>query len=107
MLGRRLRKLLLAAGIALVFGAVAGLLAALETDRARADPLVSASVGATPSGRPQPGGFVGISLEFNWLHAYSGLDPKAVDPVFLALIRNVNPAQTPVLRIGGDRKSVV
>lgn len=95
--------MLLAAGIALVFGAVAGLLSALDTEGARADPLVSASVGATPTGRPQPGGFVGLSLEYNWLHVYTGLNPKAVDPVLEALIRNLVPGrQSPVLRIGGE-----
>jgi hypothetical protein len=101
--GRRLRNTLLAAGIALVFGAVAGLVAALNTDGARADPLVSASVGSAPAGRPQPNGFVGLSLEYNWLHVYTGLNPKAVDPVLEALIRNLVPGgQNPVLRIGGE-----
>ncbi len=95
--------MLLTAGIALVFGAVAGLLTALETGRARADPLVSASVGAAPSGRPQPDGFLGISVEYNWLHVYTGLNPRAVDPVLVALIRNLAPgSQTPILRIGGE-----
>jgi glycosyl hydrolase family 79 len=95
--------MLLAAGTALVLGAVAALVATLDADRARADPLVSASVGSTPSGRPQPSGFVGLSLEFNWLHFYTGRNPKAIDPVFISLIRNLAPGgQSPVLRIGGE-----
>jgi hypothetical protein len=95
--------MLLAAGIALVFGAVAGLVSALDAGRARADPLVTASVGGTPMGRPQPSGFVGLSLEYNWLHVYTGLNSKAIDPVLEALIRNLAPGgQNPVLRIGGE-----
>ena len=102
MQGRRLINVLLAAGAALVLGAAA-LVIALGADGARADPLVSASVGSTPSSRPQPPGFVGLSMEFNWLHFYTGRDPKALDPVFVALIRNLVPgAQRPVLRIGGE-----
>jgi Glycosyl hydrolase family 79 C-terminal beta domain len=49
-----------------------------------------------------PGGFVGLSLEYPAVAAYAGTNPSAVDPVFLQLIRNLNPGQLPVLRIGGD-----
>jgi hypothetical protein len=99
----RLSRLLLAAGIALVIGAVAALVTALDTDGARADPPVTASVGGTPTGRPQPAGFLGLSLEFNWLHFYTGRNPRRVDPVLIALIRNLAPGdQSPVLRIGGE-----
>ncbi len=99
----RFSKLLLAAGIALVFGAVAGLVTTLGTDGAQADPLVSASLGASPTGRPEPDGFLGLSMEFNWLHFYTGRNPKRVDPVFLSLIRGLAPGgQSPVLRIGGE-----
>ena len=49
-----------------------------------------------------PGGFVGLSLEYPAVAAYAGTDPSAVNPVFLQLIRNLNPGQLPVLRIGGD-----
>ncbi len=47
-------------------------------------------------------GFVGVSLEYRALHLYTGRDPRAVDPVFLALLRQLAPGQAPVLRIGGD-----
>jgi hypothetical protein len=101
--GSRFSKVLLSAGIALVFAAAAALVAALDTDGARADPLVSASLAASPAGRPQPSGFVGLSFEFNWLHFYTGHNPKHVDPVFLALIRGLAPGgQSPILRIGGE-----
>lgn len=103
MQGRSLTKVLLAAGAALVLGAAAALVVALDADGARADPLVTASVGPTASGRPQPSGFVGLSMEFNWLHFYTGRNPRALDPVLLGLIRDLVPGgQRPVLRIGGE-----
>ena len=49
-----------------------------------------------------PGGFVGLSLEYPAVAAYAGTDPSALNPVFVQLIRNLNPGQLPVLRIGGD-----
>ncbi len=102
MQGHRLRNWILAGVIVVALAATGGVLAIVESS-ARADSLVSASVGAAPSGRPLPGGFVGLSMEFNWLHAYTGLNPRAVDPVLEQLIRNLAPdGQSPVLRIGGE-----
>ncbi len=49
-----------------------------------------------------PSGFVGLSLEYSALPWYTGTDPSAVNPVFEQLIRNLNPGQSPVLRIGGN-----
>lgn len=53
-------------------------------------------------GRPIPGGFVGLSLEYPAVAAYAGSDPAAINPVLVQLIRNLAPGQSPVLRIGGD-----
>ena len=53
-------------------------------------------------GRAIPSGFVGLSMEYTALEAYAGSDPQALDPAFLALVRNLAPDQRPVLRIGGD-----
>jgi Glycosyl hydrolase family 79 C-terminal beta domain len=53
-------------------------------------------------GRPVPSGFVGLSVEFRGLEAYAGTNPRAVDPGFEQLMRNLAPGQRPVLRIGGD-----
>jgi hypothetical protein len=53
-------------------------------------------------GRPIAPGFLGLSLEYNSIEPYAGTDPRGVDPVFVQLIRNLNPGQSPVLRIGGD-----
>jgi hypothetical protein len=65
-------------------------------------PLVSASVGSTPVGASMPPGYVGLSIEYHALIDYLGRDPAALNPVFLALIRGLNPGQSPVLRIGGN-----
>jgi hypothetical protein len=54
------------------------------------------------SGRAIPRGFLGLSLEFKAVRAYTGTDPSSVNPVFETLIRNLDPGQAPVLRIGGD-----
>jgi hypothetical protein len=47
-------------------------------------------------------GFLGLSLENTAILPYAGSDPKQLDPVFLQLVRNLTPGQSPVLRIGGD-----
>src|SRR5207248_793949 len=59
-------------------------------------------VGRTPTGRPLPGGYLGFSLEFTTVEAYSGSDPSHLNPTFLQLVRNLNPGQSPWIRIGGD-----
>ena len=59
-------------------------------------------VGQRTHGRPLPAGFVGLSLEYPTVLSYAGTDPLAIDPVFVRLLRNLAPAQAPVLRIGGD-----
>jgi hypothetical protein len=41
-------------------------------------------------------------MEFYAVHEYAGNDPNAINPVFLQLIKNLDPGQSPVLRIGGD-----
>src|SRR5450631_2225552 len=53
---------------------------------ARAD-LVTASVSATPSGQSMPPGFLGVSVEYRALHQYTGRDPRAVNPVLVALLK--------------------
>jgi Glycosyl hydrolase family 79 C-terminal beta domain len=67
-----------------------------------ATPTVSATVGATPAGRPMPPGFVGLSIEYDALRQYTGSDPRTINPVLLGLVRGLTPGQAPVLRIGGD-----
>jgi len=59
-------------------------------------------VGRAAPVHPVRPGFLGLSLEYPAVEAYAGRDPSAVNPVFLQLVRNLTPSQTPVLRIGGD-----
>jgi hypothetical protein len=66
------------------------------------EPPVLASVGDTPGGQPMGQSFLGVSLEYNALHIYTGRDPRHVDPVLIQLLRNLDPGQTPVVRIGGN-----
>ena len=65
-------------------------------------PPVAAAVSPTPSGQPMPPSFLGMSLEYQALHFYTGRDPNHVDPVFIQLLRNLVPGQSPIVRIGGN-----
>jgi hypothetical protein len=49
-----------------------------------------------------PKGFLGLSLEFQAVRAYTGADPAHINPVLVTLLRDLTPGQPPVLRIGGD-----
>jgi Glycosyl hydrolase family 79 C-terminal beta domain len=98
---RRVQGALVSAvAVALVAGLVAALsiTAGAETPA----PTVSASVAEAATGAPLPASYIGLSLEYNWLHFYTGRDPKRVNPVFVSLARNLAPGQTPLLRIGGE-----
>jgi hypothetical protein len=63
---------------------------------------VSAAVGASQAGTPMPSGFVGVSIEFNALHQYTGRDASKVNPILVGLLRALAPGQSPVIRIGGN-----
>jgi hypothetical protein len=63
---------------------------------------VSATVAATPSGAALPPGYVGVSIEFNALHDYTGRDSAKVNPILVGLLRALAPGQSPVIRIGGN-----
>ena len=82
----------LAAGIALLYSQTTG-------DPAAPLPV---TVGGLAASRPIPPGFVGLSLEYVAVAPYAGRNPRAVNPVLVALIRNLAPGQSSVLRIGGD-----
>ena len=60
------------------------------------------NVGPGAIGRPIPDGFVGLSMEYRGISAFTGDDPAAPNQVLIQLIRNLAPGQRPVLRIGGD-----
>jgi Glycosyl hydrolase family 79 C-terminal beta domain len=68
---------------------------------------VSATITLSGAGsRPIPRGFLGLSIEFQALPAYTGTDPSAINPVFEHLVSNLSPGQAPQLRIGGDSTDV-
>jgi hypothetical protein len=71
------------------------------TPTASAPTAITATVGNRTVGTVQPG-FVGLSLEIRGVEAYTGTDPHAINPVFEQLIRNLNPGERGVLRLGGD-----
>jgi glycosyl hydrolase family 79 len=92
-----------------VMAALAGLVATKRTSahehHARGSAAASTldlTVGPATSRGPIPSGFLGLSLEYTAIEPYAGTDPKAVNPVFEQLVRNLAPNQSPVLRIGGD-----
>ena len=60
------------------------------------------TVPRSASGPLIPSGFLGLSIENDAILPYTGSDAHALNPVFLQLIRNLTPGQSPVLRIGGD-----
>jgi hypothetical protein len=59
-------------------------------------------VGSRPVSRALPGGFIGLSIEYPSSIRYAGRDPRQLNPVYLRLVRGLNPGQAPVLRFGGD-----
>lgn len=61
-------------------------------------PMVT--VGRDVPVNPIAPGFLGLSMEYTALLPYAG--HNGIDPVFLRLIRQLNPGQSPVSRIGGD-----
>lgn len=65
-------------------------------------PPVAPRLARAEFGRPIPPGFVGLSFEYDAMRAYTGRDPRAVNPVLEQLIRNLAPGQRPSLRIGGN-----
>ena len=76
---------------------------------ARLDRLPSAVTISLPrraTGKTVPAGFLGFSFEFQAVRAYTGNDPRHINPVLEQLIRNLTPGQAPVLRIGGNSTDV-
>ena len=81
---------------------VAALGLALSASAAARADVLSASVSGTPTGQSMGPGFLGVSFEYRALHQYTGRDPRAVNPVLVALLKGLAPGQPPVIRIGGD-----
>jgi len=62
---------------------------------------IGVTVSRTTDSRPVPPGFLGLSIEYHSAPRYFGA-PSDPDPVFLQLVRNLTPGQSPVIRFGGD-----
>ena len=62
---------------------------------------LTVQIGKPTPVRPIASGFVGLSMEFQSAATVTG-PPDDQNSVFAQLIRNLDPGQAPVLRIGGD-----
>lgn len=108
--GRRARRAtLVRRRIAAVLALATITVVAVTIAQSDADPpatiprsAVRIDVGSTAIARPLPAGFVGLSIEYPSAPGYFGTDPRHPDPVFVQLVRNLTPGQSPVLRFGGD-----
>ena len=104
--GMRMRSRALPAVLALVLLAAAATAAVVyAATRAKTRPRAQVgtlTVQPTAVGRPIPSGFVGLTTEYRGLEAYAGTNPAALNPVFVQLLRNLAPGQSPILRVGGD-----
>jgi hypothetical protein len=91
-----------ARAIGVVAALVALAVAPAVSPASASDATLDATVGATPTGQAIGSGYVGVSMEFQAVHAYTGNNPKAINPVLVALLRGLDPGQQPVVRIGGN-----
>jgi len=98
----RRHRLVLAAALATSLLGLTGYAPAKAKPAAAPEDVAVVTVASQANGpRIQPG-FLGLSLENTAIVPYVGDDPKAPNPVFLQLVRNLTPGQLPQLRIGGD-----
>ncbi|MFZ1992525.1 MAG: glycosyl hydrolase family 79 C-terminal domain-containing protein [Solirubrobacteraceae bacterium] len=88
--------------LALVAAALAAVVASGCGSAAQPPTRPTFKVTGAAVGHPIPPGFVGLSIEIKAMEQYTGTNPAAVNPVFLHLIADIAPEQTPVLRLGGD-----
>jgi Glycosyl hydrolase family 79 C-terminal beta domain len=63
---------------------------------------IAVAVSHTRVGPPVARAFVGFSFEYPAVREYTGTNPRAINPVLVQLIRDLNPNQSPILRIGGN-----
>jgi hypothetical protein len=81
---------------------VAALAVAVLLPAAASADTLSATVSGKPTGPSMPSGFVGVSFEYRAMHQYTGRDPRAINPVLVALLQGLAPGQSPIIRIGGN-----
>src|SRR5579875_1586751 len=60
------------------------------------------TVAATPVSLPLAAGFLGLALEDDQVPQLAAGSAGSVNPVFVALLRHLDPAGDPVLRLGGQ-----
>ncbi len=75
--------------------------AAVHAPAAAAAAPIRVSVTAAPASATIADGFLGLALEYSTIPRWVGTGPGPVNPVLVQLIRNLDPAGRPVLRIGG------
>jgi hypothetical protein len=85
---------------ALATSAAAG--SAVASPIARTSATESITVDTRTPTRVVPGNFIGLGLEYRTIPAFAGNDPKHIDPVFLQLVRNLDPGQQTLIRLGGQ-----
>ncbi len=89
--------------LAVVAAGGAHVIASGHSGRTAAAPAAATvTVSGTIMGRIVPAGFVGISMGPRDIVRYNGTNPRAPNPVFEQLLRNLAPGQPVSLRIGGD-----
>jgi hypothetical protein len=59
-------------------------------------------VTSTPHGQPMPSNFLGLALEFSQIPELAGSTPHSVNPIFAQLLKGLDPAGRPNIRIGGQ-----
>lgn len=92
------------AALVLALGAGCGSAGAKPRPQSAQSAAGGSVVGVTgaPVGQAIPAGFVGLSIEERALEDFAGANPKAIDPVFVHLLQDIAPQQSPVLRVAGD-----
>ncbi|MGO9888965.1 MAG: glycosyl hydrolase family 79 C-terminal domain-containing protein [Solirubrobacteraceae bacterium] len=98
----RRHPIALAATLATALVALTGYASAKPTRTPAPQDVAVVSVSNSAGGPTIQPGFLGLSLENSAIIPYAGTDPERPDPVFLQLVRNLTPDQSPELRIGGD-----
>ena len=84
---------------------VVGLLAAVSATSAAAPAgayVFRLGVTRATHGRPLPSDFLGLALEFNEIPELAGPTPQSVNPIFAQLVKNLDPAGRPNIRVGGQ-----
>ena len=97
------RRIRLGAGAMIAAALAFASTVAVANPRSMADTSpIAVTVGTSATSAALPASFLGLSIEYSALHVYAGRDPRTPNPVFLALVRALDPGARPVLRIGGD-----